>query len=200
MCISIILLQKCGCSTNLTTIKVFIYLFIYLFFYSFNFGNSMATIEFFILFIYFFKSSTFGKMLEIQTFLQNTFINCWCDESLLINKKMVLLVGTNENGKKLVITTVCKKYGKIVCGRSLLLSQFLFYFILFYFFLIFQFQQFNCHNSIFLFFFYFWQYYCRNSFFSLPHPSHHFSFLSPTFSQNFGNVVAKIHFSHHFAK
>ena len=156
----------------------------------------MATIEVFH-FILFFKSSTFGKMLEIQTFLQNTFINYWCDESLLINKKVVLLVGTNENCKKFVITTVCKKYGKIVCGCSITLATVFFFNIFFYLpILAIQLPQFN----FFIYFFYFWQYHCRNSFFSLSHPSHHFSFLSPTFSQNFGNGVAEIRFSPHFAK
>ena len=69
----------------------------------------------------------------------------------MINKKVVLLVGTNENSKKLVITTVCKKYGKIVCGRSITLAI-VFFFLIFFF--IFQFQQFNCHNSIFLYIFF----------------------------------------------
>ena len=47
---------------------------------------------------------------------------------------------------------------------------------------------------------YFGQYHCRNSFFSLLHLSHHFSLLSPTFSQNFDNGFVKIHFSPYFPK
>ena len=99
--------------------------------------------------------------------------------------------------KKLAITTVCKKYGKIVCGLSIYgkivcglsitLATVQFSFFLFLF-LILQFRQFNCHK------FFFWQYHCRNSFFSLPHPSHHFSLLSPAFSQTFDNSVAEIRF------
>ena len=37
-------------------------------------------------------------------------------------------------------------------------------------------------------------------FFSLPLLSHHFSLLSLTFSQSFGNGVAEIRFSPHFPK
>ena len=89
--------------------------------------------------------------------------------------------------KKLAITTICKKYGKIVCGPSITLATVQFSFFLFLF-LILQFRQFNCHN------FFFWQYHYRNSFFSLPHPSHHFSLLSLAFSQTFDNSVAEIRF------
>ena len=63
--------------------------------------------------------------------------------------------------KELAITTICKKYGKIVCDRNITLAT-----VQFSFFLFFnppisaiQLPQFS--------FFYFWQYHCWNSFFSL---------------------------------
>ena len=36
-------------------------------------------------------------MLEIQIILQQKFTNYWCGEWLLINEKMILMVGLNEN-------------------------------------------------------------------------------------------------------
>ena len=38
-----------------------------------------------------------------------------------------------RNSKKLVITTVCKKYGKIVCGRSIALAIVFFFFNIFFY-------------------------------------------------------------------
>ena len=55
-----------------------------------------------------------------------------------------------RTSKKLAITRVCKKYGKIVRGLRTTLGTIKFSFL---FFLILQFRQFNCHNSIFFFFF-----------------------------------------------
>ena len=36
-------------------------------------------------------------MLEIQIILQKKFTNCWCGEWLLVNEKVILMVGLNEN-------------------------------------------------------------------------------------------------------
>ena len=36
-------------------------------------------------------------MLEIQTFLQQIFTNSWSSEWLLVNEKMILMVGLDEN-------------------------------------------------------------------------------------------------------
>ena len=36
-------------------------------------------------------------MLEIQTILQIFFINCWYGEWLLVNEKVLLIMGLNEN-------------------------------------------------------------------------------------------------------
>ena len=36
-------------------------------------------------------------MLEIQAFLQKKFTNCWYSEWLLVNEKMMLMVGLDEN-------------------------------------------------------------------------------------------------------
>ena len=98
-----------------------------------------------------------------------------------------------RTSKKLAITTVCKKYCKIVCGHSITLAIVFFSFFSFLFnppILVIQLPQFN-----FFFFLNFWQYHCWNSLFSLLHLSHHISLISPIFSQNFGNGVAEIRFS-----
>ena len=92
-----------------------------------------------------------------------------------------------RNSKKLVITTVCKKYGKIACGRSITLATVLFF-------------SFSFFNLPILAIQFFLAISLPKFIFSLPHPSHHFSLLSPTFSQNFGIGVAEIRFSHHFTK
>ena len=36
-------------------------------------------------------------MLQPQTILQNFFINCWYGERLLINEKIILMVGLGKN-------------------------------------------------------------------------------------------------------
>ena len=36
-------------------------------------------------------------ILEIQTILQKKFTNCWCGKWLLVNEKVILMVGLNEN-------------------------------------------------------------------------------------------------------
>ena len=51
-----------------------------------------------------------------------------------------------RTNKKFTITTVCKKYGKITCGRSITLVTVQFSFFLF---LIFQFRQFNFFSFFF---------------------------------------------------
>ena len=36
-------------------------------------------------------------MLEIQTVLQFLFTNCWYDEWLLVNERVMLMIGLDEN-------------------------------------------------------------------------------------------------------
>ena len=36
-------------------------------------------------------------MLDIQIILQKNFTNYWCDEWLLVNKNVILMVGLDEN-------------------------------------------------------------------------------------------------------
>ena len=75
----------------------------------------------------------------------------------------------------------------MVCGRSITLAAIQFSLLLFLF-LILQFQQFNCHHSVYLFIF-------GNIIveipFSLPHPSHHSLFSLPLFFNILAMVLSK---------
>ena len=48
-------------------------------------------------------------ILKIQIILQKKKItNCWCDDWLLINEKVILMVCLDKTNKKLIISIFCK--------------------------------------------------------------------------------------------
>ena len=51
-------------------------------------------------------------MLELQTFFTEKFTNSWCGEWLLVNEKMLLMVGLDETNKKLITSIVYKNIVK----------------------------------------------------------------------------------------